>query len=50
MSNGLFLYLNIKGKPLRFWPEKKILEYNKKLNNGSRVFKKKQEYLETLSH
>tara|TARA_R100000544_G_scaffold21509_1_gene10654 strand:+ start:992 stop:1144 length:153 start_codon:yes stop_codon:yes gene_type:complete len=48
MSNGLFIHLNIEGKPVRFWSEKKILEYNKKLNNGSRVFKKKQEYLKTL--
>jgi len=45
----LFLHLNVEGKPLRFWPEKKVIEFNKKLNNGIRVFKKKQEYLKTLS-
>tara|TARA_R110002020_G_scaffold83635_3_gene207844 strand:+ start:3666 stop:3818 length:153 start_codon:yes stop_codon:yes gene_type:complete len=50
MANGLFIYLNIKGKPLRFMSEKKILEYNKKLNNGLRVFNKKQEYLKTIDH
>tara|TARA_R100001015_G_C4491549_1_gene68957 strand:- start:215 stop:367 length:153 start_codon:yes stop_codon:yes gene_type:complete len=49
MSNGLFIHLNIEGKLVRFWPEKKILEYNKKLNNGARVFEKKQEYLKTLT-
>ena len=46
LPKGLFLYLNLDGQPLRLWPEKDVIEYNKSLNDARRVWDKRQKYLE----
>ena len=48
LKNNQHLYLNLDGKQYVFWPEHRIKELNKKMNNFERVKRKRDEYLKSL--
>ena len=48
LKKGQNLYLNLTGKPYKFWPEKEIRRINKQLNNAERSYQKKLLIQESL--